>query len=101
MSILITHKDLHKEKEGLGDLKPHLNFVWENRRIYDIQRIRSIESRFWLKELDEINFIVVFNLRNCPTGQKTQGWKIPVTDLDITGCRLAKERLKTGSSPDN
>ena len=88
-------KDLHKAKQGLGDVALHQCYVWESRRIFDIQRIRSIEPQFWLRENDEVCFIAVFKLRNHPTGQKTQSWKIPLIDMDIEGVRMCKDRLKT------
>ena len=57
----------------------------------NIDRIKSIEKEFWLKENEEINFIAVFKLHNHPDGKKTQSWRLPLIDMDIEGVRACKD----------
>ena len=84
-------KDKHKAKQGLGDVEPWQCFVWEERRIFDIFRIKALEPFFWLKENDQIMFIAVFKLKGHPDGKKSQSWRLPLTDMDIEGVRGAKD----------
>ena len=65
---------------------------------YDIARVKGMEDRFWYKENSEILFIIVYNLKNEPSGQLTQGWKHTLEELDINGVRMVKSGLRTDSN---
>ena len=88
------YKADHQKQDGIGDAAPHLHFISDANTTFDMKRVKTIESQFWYKENSEVLFVIEYQLKNAPNGQRTQTWRHTLSELDINGVRMAKAWLK-------